>query len=188
MSRNALPDLPSRHPLGERLPGLYATDGFTQRFVAGLDTVLAPVLSTLDNLPAYLDPRLTPEDFLPWLASWVAADFGPDWPAELRRRAVALAVELHRWKGTRRGLADRLWVYLGVRVRVLDGAGATWSNRPGSALPGEALEEAVVQVWPGVPGRPVDPDRVAALVAEACPIHLTCRVEVLSGPPPEEGS
>jgi phage tail-like protein len=188
MSRNSLPGLPSRHPLGDRLPALYAADGFAQRLVAGLDTVLAPILSTLDNLPAYLDPRLTPEDFLPWLASWLAADFDPEWPADLRRRAVALAMELHRWKGTKRGLADRLWLYSGVHVRVLDGAGATWSNRPGNALPGEVVEEAVVQVWPGRPGDPVDADRVAALVAEACPIHLTCTVEVLPGPPSEEGS
>lgn len=185
MSRHAIPDLSSRHPLGERLPALYAADGFAQRFVAGLDTVLAPILSTLDNLPAYLDPRLTPEDFLPWLASWVAADFDPEWQADLRRRAVALAVELHRWKGTRRGLADRLWVYLGARTRILDGPGAGWSNRPGNALPGEVVEEAVVQVWPERPGRRLDSGRVAALVAEACPIHLTCRVEVLPGPPSE---
>ena len=185
MSRSAVPELPSRHPVGERLPALYAADSFAQRFVAGLDTVLAPILSTLDNLPSYLDARLTPEDFLAWLASWVAADFDPEWPAELRRAAVALAVELHRWKGTRRGLADRLWLYLGVHSRVLDGTGATWSNRPGTALPGEATGEAVVQVWPGRPGELLDEDRVAALVAEACPIHLTCRVEVLPGPPPE---
>lgn len=185
MSRNALPGLASRHPLGERLPALYATDGFAQRFVAGLDTVLAPILSTLDNMPAYFDPRLTPEDFLPWLASWGAADFDPEWPAELRRRAVALAVELHRWKGTRRGLADRLWLYLGVRVRIRDGAGAIWSDRPGTMLPGEVVEEAVVQVWADTPGRPVEADRVAALVSEVCPIHLTCTVEVLPGPPSE---
>ena len=44
-------------PIGEQLPALYADDDFAQRFTAGLDTVLAPVFSTLDNLPAYLDPR-----------------------------------------------------------------------------------------------------------------------------------
>lgn len=188
MTRGALPGLPSRHPLGEQLPSLYAADDFAQRLTAGLDTVLAPILSTLDNLPAYFDPRLAPEDFLSWLASWVAVDVDPSWPPGLRRAVVALAVELHRWKGTRRGIVDRLWLYLGVPARVLDGSGATWSTRPGSALPGTAVGEAVVQVWPGPSGHPIDRNRVAEVVAEACPIHLTCSVEVLPGPPPPEGS
>ncbi|HEX6356360.1 phage tail protein [Actinophytocola sp.] len=187
MTRGALPGLPSRHPLGEQLPTLYAADDFAQRFTSGLDVVLAPVLSTLDNLPAYFDVRLTPEDFLSWLASWVAVELDPDWPAPLRRAAVALAVELHRWKGTSRGLVDRLWLYLGVHARVLDGVGATWSTRPGGELPGAAVTEAVVQVWPGTAGA-IDRDQVAALVAAVCPIHVTCTVEVLPGPPQREGS
>jgi len=182
MSRAALPGLRSRHPLGELLPALYAEDDFAQRFTSGLDTVLAPIVSTLDNLTAYFDPRLAPEDFLSWLGSWVEAELDPAWPVPLRRTAVALAVDMHRWKGTRRGLVDRLRLYLGVHARVLDGAGATWSTRPGSELPGTAVREAVVQVWPG-PSGPVDRDKVAELVAADCPVHLRCSVEVLPGPP-----
>ncbi|MGW2090124.1 hypothetical protein ACWCQ6_35010, partial [Streptomyces sp. NPDC001880] len=69
MTRAAVPGLASRYPIGGLLPALYADDDLAQRFTAGLDTVLAPVLSTLDNLPAYFDPLLTPADFLPWLSS-----------------------------------------------------------------------------------------------------------------------
>lgn len=39
MSHAALTGLPSRHPIGEQLPALYADDAFAQRFTAGLDTV-----------------------------------------------------------------------------------------------------------------------------------------------------
>ncbi|MEU1297162.1 phage tail protein, partial [Streptomyces sp. NPDC005840] len=42
MSRAAIPGLPSRYPIGEQLPALYAEDDFAQRFTSGLDTVLAP--------------------------------------------------------------------------------------------------------------------------------------------------
>src|SRR6476620_3318162 len=101
MPRAAVPGLASRYPIGGLLPALYADDDLAQRFTAGLDTVLAPVLSTLDNLPAYFDPSLAPADFLPWLSSWVAADIDPAWPEELRRAVVARAVELHRRRGTR---------------------------------------------------------------------------------------
>lgn len=98
MSRGAVPGLPSPHPIGEWLPALYAEDDFAQRFTAGLDTVLAPVFATLDNLPAYFQPRLAPADFLGWLASWVAVEADPAWPEEVRRSVVERAVELHRWR------------------------------------------------------------------------------------------
>ena len=60
--RGTVPGLASPHPLGETLPALYADDSFAQRLCQGLDEVLAPLLSTLDCLPAYLDPATAPAD------------------------------------------------------------------------------------------------------------------------------
>ena len=54
--RGLVPDLISPHPLGSTLPVVFREDDFTQRFCAGLDDVLAPVIATLDSLPAYFDP------------------------------------------------------------------------------------------------------------------------------------
>ncbi|MFR9728786.1 phage tail protein [Saccharopolyspora sp. MS10] len=184
MTRRGVPGLPSRYPLGEQLPAMYAGDDLAQRFTAGLDSVLAPIVSTLDNIACYFDARLAPEDFLTWLATWVAVELDPDWPPELRRAVVSRAVELHRWKGTSRGLVDRLWLCLGVHARVLDGPGTTWSTRPGNPLPGSPVTTAVVQVWPG--RSPVDRARVTALVDSVRPVHLDCTVEALPGPPPRE--
>ncbi|MCX2732791.1 phage tail protein [Saccharopolyspora sp. NFXS83] len=184
MTRQAVPGLPSRYPLGEQLPGLYAGDDLAQRFTAGLDTVLAPILSTLDNLAYYFDPRVAPEDFVAWIAGWVAMELDPGWPPELRRAVVIRAVELHRWRGTARGLVDRLWLCLGVHARVLDGPGAAWSTRPATPLPGAPTTEARVQVWAGRSA--VDRDQVVALVNSSCPVHLTCTVEVMPEPPQQE--
>ncbi|MFD4590314.1 phage tail protein [Streptomyces rubiginosohelvolus] len=186
MTRAAVPGLPSRYPIGELLPALYADDDLAQRFTAGLDTVLAPVLSTLDNLPAYVDPALAPADFLPWLASWVGVEADPAWPVELRRAVVARAVELHRWRGTRRGLVERLRLCCGVHAEVRDGGGATWSAEPGAALPPPPTGELLVRVWPvraDDGAGAVDAHRVLEVATAACPVHLTCRVEVLPGPP-----
>ena len=188
MSRVVLPDLPSRHPLGALLPSMYASDDFAQRFTAGLDTVLAAVISTLDNLPAYLDSRLAPEDFLAWLGSWVAVDLDPAWPPELRRSVVRHAVDLHRWQGTVRGLVDRLWLCLGVRAEVVDGVAAVWSATPDTDLPGAPITEILVRVWPGHDGQAVDQVQVTAMVTSVCPAHLTFRVEVLASPPQQEGA
>ncbi|WP_030757924.1 MULTISPECIES: phage tail protein [unclassified Streptomyces] len=185
MNRAAVPGLPSRHPIGEQLPALYAEDDFAQRFTAGLDTVLAPVFTTLDNLPSYFDPRLTPADFLSWLASWVGGVDDPRWPLALRREAVARAVELHRLRGTRRGLTEALRLVLGLSAEVIGDGGASWSRTAGGELPAAPADEVLVRVWPGRETT-VDADRVRALVRTLCPVHTVCRVEVLSGPPAGE--
>lgn len=183
MSRAAVPGLPSRYPIGEQLPALYAEDDFAQRFTAGLDTVLAPVFATLDNLPAYFDPRLAPADFLSWLATWVGGTDDPRWPVALRREAVARAVELHRWRGTRRGLVEALRLVLGVSAEVSGDGGAVWSHTPGGDLPPAPSEEVLVRVWPRPGSAGVDADRVHSLLRTLCPVHTVCRVEVLPGPP-----
>jgi phage tail-like protein len=166
-------ELPSRYPIGGLLPALYADDDFAQRFTAGLDTMIAPVVSTLDNLAA-------PEDFLMWLASWVGAELDPEWPLELRRAVVARTLELHRWRGTARGLVQRLWLSLGVHARVEDGGGVTWSREPGAESPGASGVR--VRVWPGRSAA-VDRAAVVAVVAASCPVHVIAEVEVLPGPP-----
>lgn len=177
--RAALPELPSTHPLGAMLPTMYAVDDFALRFTTGLDAVLSALLSTMDNLPAYLDPALAPEDFLVWLASWVSAELDPAWPLPLRRVVVRRAVASHRWRGTARGLVQRLELALGVRAEVLDGSGVRWSSTPDAEPPEASPDRVVVRVW-----EPVDRDRVEALVASVCPVHITCVVEIR---PQEEG-
>lgn len=186
MSRAAVPGLPSRHPIGEQLPALYAEDDLAQRFTAGLDTVLAPVFTTLDNLPAYFDPRIAPADFVAWLASWVGGADDPRWPVARRREAVLRAMDLHRLRGTRRGLVEALRLVLGVHAEVVEDGGATWSTTAGSTPPPAPSGEVLVRVWPASDD-PVDPHRVRDLVRQMCPVHVTCRVDVLSAPADEGG-
>lgn len=183
----APPELPSRYPLGGLLPALYADDDFAQRFTAGLDTMIAPVVSTLDNLAAYFDSRLAPADFLMWLASWVGAELDPAWPLELRRAALARTLELHRWRGTARGLVQRLWLSLGVHARVSDGGGVTWSRQAGTEPPGSPGTRVRVQVWPAGSAA-VDPAAVAAVVTASCPVRVVAEIEILPGPPDARGS
>ncbi|MEV5186580.1 phage tail protein [Streptomyces werraensis] len=72
--RGSLDGLGSSAPIGAMLPAIFADDDLAQRFVAGLDEVLAPFLVVLDNLDAYFDPALAPLDFTRWLADWVGAE------------------------------------------------------------------------------------------------------------------
>src|SRR5215211_1876246 len=98
--RSHVDGLTSPHPIGETLPAMLVEDDFTQRFTAGIDDVLAPLVSTLANLTAYPDPALAREDFRAWLGEGAGVAVDPRWPLERRRGVVARAVGLYAWRGT----------------------------------------------------------------------------------------
>jgi phage tail-like protein len=91
---------------GEPQPGVGDAGSFVRRFTDALDEVLAPVLVTLDNLPAYFDPRTAPEHFLDFLAGWVGLELFEKWSTKVRRLLVADAVERHRHRGTKLGVEN----------------------------------------------------------------------------------
>ena len=176
--RGLIEGLDSPHPIGMRLPGLYADNDFVQRFVSAFDTILAPLFLTLDCLPAYLDPQLAPEDFLDWLAGWVGLVVDEGWTIERRRELVSRAVELHRWRGTRRGLAEHVALVTGGEVEVTESGAVSWSLRPQTPLPGSDRPFLRVRVRVPDPST-VDVRRLDALVAVSKPAHLPHTVEVL---------
>ena len=60
-ARGQLDELGVRTPIGHALPAMFHDDAFAQRLCDGLDAVLAPVPSTIDNFWAYLDPAARPD-------------------------------------------------------------------------------------------------------------------------------
>lgn len=175
--RTAIDDLTTPHPLGERMPGVYVDDDFTQRFTQALDEVLAPVFTVLDCFAAYLDPRLAPDDFVDWLACWVALDLDESWSAAQRRELVARAVRLHRFRGTRRGLAEHVWLLTGGRVDVADSGGVTVSQRPSGPLPGSSPAHVLIRIRIANP-EAVDRARITAAVRRMVPAHVATTIEV----------
>lgn len=193
--RTTIPGLPSPYPIGLTLPALYLEDEFVQRFVAGLDEVIAPILLTLDCLDAYFDPALAPDDFVHWLAGWVAAPVDDGWPAQLSRQAVREAVELHRWRGTRRGLTAELRLHAGGEVELSESGAVSWSATAGSEPPGTSPATVRVRVrvppeqsdsarlapgpGPDSSSAAVDQRRLAEVVTQAVPAHVRVIVDVV---------
>jgi phage tail-like protein len=66
------------------------------------------------------DDRRAPDEFLGWLAGWVALTFEQDWDPEEKRRLLARIVPLYAKRGTREGLLDFLATYTGMGVDVLE--------------------------------------------------------------------
>ncbi len=176
--RGLVAGLPSPHPLGQGLPAVYQDeDAFTMRMTQAFDDLLAPILATLDNLPAYFDPALAPDDFVDWLAEWVAMDIDETWGPALRRSAVAGATDLHGRRGTAAGLADHVRLVTGGEVDLVETGGTVWSVDPGSPLPGSARAALLVRVRVADPGS-VDSARLDRLVSAVKPAHVPHTIEI----------
>jgi phage tail-like protein len=88
----------------------------------------------LDRGYAYYDPLgdtardgpnafKTPEEFLPWLAQWVATSLRDDWDVTTKRKFISQIVPLYRKRGTRAGLEAVLQLAAGdVQVVEFDEA------------------------------------------------------------------
>ncbi|MFJ6443809.1 phage tail protein [Streptomyces sp. NPDC091649] len=191
-ARHGVPGLPTPHPLIDRLPAVYLEQDFLQRFLAALDDVLAPVLLSIDNLPAHLDPRSAPDDFLDWLAQWVAVEAHADSPPELRRAAVRGAVTRHARRGTVGGLAEALRLETGTEPEIAESGGTAWSTAPGTPLPGRGRPWVTIRVraagGDGAGGghRGLDRVRLEELIGAEIPAHVGFTLELL--PPQTPGA
>ncbi|NJD29044.1 MAG: phage tail protein I [Chloroflexi bacterium] len=179
--RGLVDELAAPRPLIESLPGIYQEDDLARLLTSVFDDALAPVLCTIDNLPSYLDPALTPDDFLDWLAGWVGVLPDETWPVERRRALVALAVQLHRRRGTAAGMAMHVRLLGAADVEVEDSGGAIWSKTPGAKPPGDGTRSVTVKVTPPKKGQ-LDSARIEALVASLKPAHVVHRVALAGSP------
>ncbi|MCP4363265.1 MAG: phage tail protein I [Chloroflexi bacterium] len=87
-----------------------------------LETVIAHSHTYLKPVPSGEDPRQTPDEFLPWLASWVALTLREDWPKPTQRQFIREIVGLYLLRGTKAGMTRLLKIYLGeeVPISILD--------------------------------------------------------------------
>jgi phage tail-like protein len=176
--RGLVPTLVSPHPLAATLPALFQDDDFTRRFVSAFDSALAPIFATLDNLPAYLDPWLAPEDFLEWLGSWFGIVLDESWELERRRALVAKAFDFYRMRGTVSGLRAQIELLTGGGVELNETGGVSTSTTAGAALPGSPNFALLVLVAVDDPTT-VNATRLDALVAAAKPAHVTHKIQVV---------
>ena len=95
------------------LPGLYRDDEFMGQYLNIFEDIMEPLENTIDNMAMYFDPLITPETFIPWLASWFNLVPDPTWTMKKWRELIKSAAILHRLRGTKRGLSEYLRIYTG---------------------------------------------------------------------------
>jgi phage tail-like protein len=178
--RALVPGLPTPHPLGPYLPALYQEDRFAQALTAGLDEVLSPLIASLDNLAAYHDPDVAPDDFLAWLGGWVATELDDDWPEERRRALVRRAVEIYRIRGTAEGLRAHVELVTGGRVEIVESGGVAWSRESGADLPGQPEPRMTIRVYVDDVAA-IDTRALDRLVGASKPAHVIHALEIATG-------
>ena len=153
------------------------------RLTSGLDGVLAPVWLSIDCYDAYLSPAMSPDDVTAWLATWVGIVAADSWHPDRLADLVEQSFELHRWRGTLRGMADLIEAYTGVRPEVEDNGGVTVSTTPGAGAAGSDRAAMVVRLPRQSLGgddaeRDEKLDRLTALVDATTPAHVLTRVQL----------
>ncbi|MBD2343788.1 phage tail protein [Anabaena subtropica] len=98
----------------EFLPILYREVDFIGRFMKIFEQTYQPVVDSFNIMWANLDPLTAPQALLPFLAHWVAWPIDSGWDLNQQRRLIRRAVELYRWRGTRKGLRLYLHLYTGL--------------------------------------------------------------------------
>jgi phage tail-like protein len=178
--RALVPGLPTPHPFGPYLPALFQEDRFAVALVSGLDEVLSPLIATLDNLHAYHDPGVAPDDFLAWLGGWVGTELDEEWPEERRRALVRRAVEIYRVRGTAPGLQAHIELVTGGRVEIVETGGVTWSQESGAEIPGQPEPRMTIRVYVDDVSS-VDTRALERLVEASKPAHVIHALEIATG-------
>lgn len=98
----------------EFLPLLYREVDFIGRFMNIFEQAYQPAIDSFNVMWANLDSLTAPQAFLPFLAHWVGWKFDSVQEIPQQRRLIRRAIELYRWRGTRKGLRLYLHLYTGL--------------------------------------------------------------------------
>ncbi len=99
------------------LPAVYGANDaarwFLERFLSIPQTEWDALRERIATIARYFDPRAVPEgQALAYLASWLDAEFEPEWTADDQRRLLCLLPRLRAIRGTARAVRDTTRVYL----------------------------------------------------------------------------
>ena len=117
----------SMESLLDYLPAIYRrTDvmggNFVNDFLWIFQDIFHSIESKIDVMWTYFDVFESPDEFLPWLASWVDFSLDGEWDRAQRRLFLKQAVELYRIRGTVKGLKTFLKMYTGVEAEIIENA------------------------------------------------------------------
>ncbi|HMS56424.1 MAG TPA: phage tail protein [Fimbriimonadaceae bacterium] len=118
-----------RHPSGRllgMLPQIYQDEesteqsSFFSRYLLGFDEFIDQTNRELDTVHHFFSAFGAPNEFLAWLAQWVAIAEDLPIPEIRKRKLISEAVALYRIRGTKAGLNRLLEICTGVKPIIRD--------------------------------------------------------------------
>ena len=107
------------------LPSIYQEDEeskiFLERYLSLYETLFLSIEEKIDNFSQYLDPNIIPEDFLPWISSWLSFAYDETFPKGNFRKFILRASDIYLKRGTREGLLEMMNIFLDDDDDVADG-------------------------------------------------------------------
>ena len=102
------------------LPDIYDSDDFMSRFLMLFESFWKPISQQIDQVENYFDPDLTPDAFIPWLASWVGLPVDASLPLSRVRALLKNAMMFYQYRGTYKALKSYLEIYTGGEVGIVE--------------------------------------------------------------------
>ena len=179
------------------LPQVFREVDFIGRFLKIIETTFEPDLQILQNLWAYLDPITAPQNMLPFLAHWVGWKIQPQIPWKLQRRLIRCAMQIYRWRGTRRGLRFFLHLLTGlpldeyidnelekhISIRESFSKGFVFGEThlgENTILGGGRPFHFSVHLRRDIPERELDEDLIRLVIEQEKPAFCTYELEILA--------
>ncbi len=104
------------------LPPLYirepAHKKTIDRFLALFESQYADVELSMAHMAQLFDQATVSEQWLDWLAGWLAVPLDEGWPEGKKRQAISRGFESHSRRGTARGLKEMLQFEFGIQSAV----------------------------------------------------------------------
>jgi phage tail-like protein len=175
--------LPAVYTEGDRTSIAFAAqpppEPFVVRWLRGLEEVLDPTVTLLDNLAWHLDTRLCPDDVMRELLGWLGLEAAADLEPGARRSILRRAMALGRRRGTLAGLRELLGhAFGGLGIEVTHSGRATHGADP-RARPQAPPPRLVVRC-----PQPLSAGQEAALrslIDYGCPAHVDWTLRIGGG-------
>jgi phage tail-like protein len=111
------------------LPSIFHDDKFLAEYLSAFEKILVgsgdPPLRSLEAIIAdiarYFSPKDAPEEFLPWLAGWMAFGLRADLSVGLQRDFMTRVISLYKKRGTPESMRSLLRLFTGAEPTILEG-------------------------------------------------------------------
>jgi phage tail-like protein len=162
----------------------YDDPPFFTRYLRGYEDTIEPIRQKLQRLHEYFGVFSATPEMIPWLATWVGMALDDNWSEMKRRILICEAVQLYRWRGTRRGLSRYLEIYAGATPTINDQPVAGVRLGPntllghGTVFGNVAPHTFVVTLAVPDPAL-VNPETVHRIIRMQAPAHTAYRLNII---------